>query len=82
MLFSESRMYVCLLLDFLYNLPLCFTSGVPLLGLIRGTYRVVLRYLFLQCAVDSFFEIISGTMIALDFDISVIIPGFDCSIWF
>ena len=82
MLFSESRMYFCLLLDFSYSLPLCFTSGVPLLRLIRGTYSVVLRYLFLQCAVDPFLEIISGTVIALDFDISVTIPGFVCSIRF
>ena len=82
MLFSESKMYFCLLLDFSYSLPLCFTRGVPSPGLTMGTYSVVLRYLSLHCVVDPFFEMISGTVIALDFDISVTIPGFVCSIRF
>ena len=82
MLFSESMMYLCLLLDFSYSLPLCFTRGVPLLGLMMGTYSVVLRDLFTQCAVDSFLEMMLDTVTAFDFDISVTAPGLVGSSWF
>ena len=82
MLFSESRMYLCLLLDFSYSLPSCFSRGVPLLGLITGTYSVVLRDLFSQCAVEPLLEMRVDTAIAVVFDISVIDPMLANPFWF
>ena len=76
MLFSESRMYLCLLA------PLYFSRGVPLLGLIIGTYSVVLRDLFTHCAVDPLLEVRVDTVMAVDFDIFSIAPGLVDPFWF
>ena len=82
MLFSESGMYLCLLLDFLYSLPSCFSRGVPLLGLITGTYSVVLRDLFTQCAVDPLLEMRVDTAMAVGFDIFIIASVLVDPFWF
>ena len=82
MLFSESRMYLCLLLDFSYSLPSCFSRGVPLLGLIIGTYSVVLRDLFTQCAVEPLLVMRVDTAVAVVVYILVIAPGLANPFWF
>ena len=71
MLTSESKMYLCLLLEFSYSLPSCCVRDVLVQGLMTVTYSVVLRDLFSQCAVESLLEMRVDTAVAVAFAIFV-----------
>ena len=73
MLISESKMYLCLLLELSYSLPSCFVRGVLVQGLMTVTYSVVLRDLFSQCAVEPLLEMRVDTTVAVAFAILVIV---------